>query len=1571
MASSVHEKLFKCLKLFQVEESSPVAGGETPFNSIDVVPQSSASTSVTHCCYKETRNYSVLVLVCDNGYLVIRLELFLRPPTIKQLKWYEGRDQHILDITFDPLGEWLACACLDGNVYLVPVLTLMIPDCFPTHIFGPLDDIRIATPTRKVSPPTSIVWWESIDGGQICIVGSELGEITLFNLHEGKEIAFLSMRGCIDQLMLAKKSDYTTHLLINLRGGEWWWMLLEERYHEANGTSYSDVQASGFEVVYDDAVLRSFLSKQDGTAFEPKLFQDFSELTRLFTQQWDEQEMLGALNLQNHQFELFTYNFDMNSGPLRTFKVPPNTTSVLSTERLLYTVNHNDESDELSFTLSIISTELAQRNVYELPANALIQKFTLPSESTIVGFYPSTLESADLANESRDLTTPTNLGGCVIVTSNAVYQCKQIRSPESVFLGVALSTRNYHMTDEIALTYKLDVCELYQIAGKEQIKKLEYRKALKLFEQSKCPSREVMENFVHMERIPELVSYLLDVVCDDTGDVPVTNPKLLQDVLLQCLIHQCLESSDPAEVSAWKERLSQFINDKFQYNHTVAMEMLLRCGMKAQLFEIALAHRKIPESVDMLANFGSTELDPPIQAAIATGQFAPTLSTNADGLVLHQLSPANLVKCIIAKPSLLEKHLSYLVSVLPKLDLMILVRLSWILDPSHQIIQPLLHEAHSSLKRSNSTGSIMSLASIESGPSSHIGTEFSPEDSGPSLESYIEAFILTLMTLNYKRTLLPAPSTGLLALSPIIEKLGDTPQDKALKPLTTFSDGSVVLHGNILSCGLNHAGLVVSGDLYTWGSTHSGKLGHGDIEQQPVAAPLKVETLSMLNIKVFAVSCGAEHTIALCQEGIFSWGLSTHGQLGLGDTLKRTRPVQIASLTNVTMVTIVCGQYHCLALDEEHRVWSWGWGAHGQTGVGVTNDLLIPTHSKVLDELSVSYLSAGFNHSAVITTNGKLYTFGNGMYGQLGHGDQEKQTTPKLVKTLSDKFVYLVECGNSHTLAVCKDQSVYHWGKNFHKPYPGNSPQSLRQYTRSRKDGATSPAVLNSLQPVLMPDLNLDDVIIQVGCGNYHCVILTASGTVYSWGNNIHGQIGHTHIPELSQPKRVSKLETHHIKNLSCGDEFSIALDDNGISWVWGRDELGQLGMEFPQGMKEGRKVCIFAPNPNPQIPRVVPHGQQPKFNIVSQEQSEDSLLGLDLQWDIPDFANIGSSTVSYGRDSLNTALESLHGFYRTGTILCYCTHLKDYKSMAVIMKTEKQWPQVLQWKLVDLSSDQEMINITKVLPIVQETLENHLSETTDHHSRHFIITTAQMLSQLLQFWTDYSLKLSTLEEVLSQHMTALAYPLSVVLKNSKSQFSFKFSLAVTMEMAKQITAGVPPLQKLMKVRDSQLNETVESCDTELQDLDSSSSSSIETTQGKIETSPNDSRLWIEVLRNLTKDLSRHSNITVPENSLSSIRNYRQKVALQQDLPAKKDNIVIFSCGHSFSENQFLDKTLMEFQERVNDFPTPIPNTKSYIHGYYKHSPVYSIACPYCVFQFLRKAQLEKVPGVPIRPWNH
>ncbi len=40
------------------------------------------------------------------------------------------------------------------------------------------------------------------------------------------------------------------------------------------------------------------------------------------------------------------------------------------------------------------------------------------------------------------------------------------------------------------------------------------------------------------------------------------------------------------------------------------------------------------------------------------------------------------------------------------------------------------------------------------------------------------------------------------------------------------------------------------------------------------------------------------------------------------------------------------------------------------------------------------------------------------MYGQLGHGDKEKQVTPKIVEALSDKSVYLLACGNFHTVST-------------------------------------------------------------------------------------------------------------------------------------------------------------------------------------------------------------------------------------------------------------------------------------------------------------------------------------------------------------------------------------------------------------------------------------------------------------------------------------------------------------------------------------------------------------------------
>ena len=78
---------------------------------------------------------------------------------------------------------------------------------------------------------------------------------------------------------------------------------------------------------------------------------------------------------------------------------------------------------------------------------------------------------------------------------------------------------------------------------------------------------------------------------------------------------------------------------------------------------------------------------------------------------------------------------------------------------------------------------------------------------------------------------------------------------------------------------------------------------------------------------------------------------------------------------------------------------------------------------------SVEQVSCGKAHSAVLLRSGKLLTFGNGGNGRLGHGDEEAYLTPKPVAgNLSGKICIEVSCGGLHTAVVTQDAHVYSFG---------------------------------------------------------------------------------------------------------------------------------------------------------------------------------------------------------------------------------------------------------------------------------------------------------------------------------------------------------------------------------------------------------------------------------------------------------------------------------------------------------------------------------------------------------------
>jgi hypothetical protein len=144
--------------------------------------------------------------------------------------------------------------------------------------------------------------------------------------------------------------------------------------------------------------------------------------------------------------------------------------------------------------------------------------------------------------------------------------------------------------------------------------------------------------------------------------------------------------------------------------------------------------------------------------------------------------------------------------------------------------------------------------------------------------------------------------------------------------------------------------------------------------------------------------------------------------LGLGHNDARLTPEKISSLSESRIVSICSGWDHCLALDEAGRVFSWGSGQNGKLGHGADVNVSAPALIQRLADASarVVSISAGCEHSACIDSAGRLFSWGHGEGGRLGHGDNASVNVPRAVAALGKMRArpLSVHCGDKFTLAV-------------------------------------------------------------------------------------------------------------------------------------------------------------------------------------------------------------------------------------------------------------------------------------------------------------------------------------------------------------------------------------------------------------------------------------------------------------------------------------------------------------------------------------------------------------------------
>jgi len=321
-------------------------------------------------------------------------------------------------------------------------------------------------------------------------------------------------------------------------------------------------------------------------------------------------------------------------------------------------------------------------------------------------------------------------------------------------------------------------------------------------------------------------------------------------------------------------------------------------------------------------------------------------------------------------------------------------------------------------------------------------------------------------------------------------------------------------------------GLKVDGTLWGWGVNGNGQVGNNSTTD--VTSPVQV--LSGVRGVSAVGDIYRGHTLAVKADGtVWGWGENGSAQLGDGSTTQQLAPVPTSGLGGVTVIAVAAGRFHSLALTSDGRVYGWGYNGNGQVGDGSTTQRLTPVPLTSLTDAVVA-IAAGDSHSLAVTRDGTVYAWGFNYYGQLGDGTTMEQHSPVQVSSL--RGVMAIAAGASHSLALRTDGSlsgdVWAWGQNSNGLFG---------------DGTT----LNAILPVRALS-GANAVSTATSQSLYLRTDASAQGSI--WGSGLHyGDRLTSGAPNSStSPRRIGSGD---FVALAAGDGFSLALrrDTSLLSW--------------------------------------------------------------------------------------------------------------------------------------------------------------------------------------------------------------------------------------------------------------------------------------------------------------------------------------------------------------------------------------------------------------------------------------
>jgi len=315
--------------------------------------------------------------------------------------------------------------------------------------------------------------------------------------------------------------------------------------------------------------------------------------------------------------------------------------------------------------------------------------------------------------------------------------------------------------------------------------------------------------------------------------------------------------------------------------------------------------------------------------------------------------------------------------------------------------------------------------------------------------------------------------------------------------------------------------------LWAWGRNDNGQLGVGN----------KINTSSPVQVPGTAwgkVVSGSAFGHGLKSDGtLWFWGANNSGVRGDSTNDNNvSSPVQIPGTAWSNISVPESDNFRILALKTDNTLWTWGDNTHGELGL---NDVNIRRSSPVqIPGASWCAIAAGRNQALALKTNGTLWSWGRNYFGSIGNDTRGFYKSSSPVQISGTSWTEVSSNYNS-SFARKTDGTLWGWGWNTAGQIGDNTVD------------------LGKSTPVQIPGTAWNGV----ETGSAITMATKTDGTLWQWGCTYRGSLGDNTNIRRSSPTQIPG--TSWCSKLAL-NMTAFAIKTDGTLWGWGYNGYGQVG---------------------------------------------------------------------------------------------------------------------------------------------------------------------------------------------------------------------------------------------------------------------------------------------------------------------------------------------------------------------------------------------------------------------------